>query len=61
MSEILRTPDERFENLPGFPYKPNYLEGTPYEVQEAGHFVQEWGEEIAEKALAFFSEKEQGK
>lgn len=23
---ILRTPDERFENLPGFPYAPNYLE-----------------------------------
>ena len=24
--ELLRTPDERFENLPDFPYKPNYLE-----------------------------------
>jgi haloalkane dehalogenase len=23
---ILRTPDERFENLPGFPYSPKYLE-----------------------------------
>ena len=22
----LRTPDERFENLPGFPFEPNYLE-----------------------------------
>jgi haloalkane dehalogenase len=23
---ILRTPDERFQDLPGFPYQPNYLE-----------------------------------
>ena len=23
--ELLRTPDERFENLPDFPYEPNYL------------------------------------
>jgi pimeloyl-ACP methyl ester carboxylesterase len=26
----------------------------PYEVAEAGHFVQEWGEEVAAKALADF-------
>ena len=24
--EVLRTPDERFENLPDYPFKPNYLE-----------------------------------
>jgi haloalkane dehalogenase len=23
--KLLRTPDERFEDLPDFPYKPNYL------------------------------------
>jgi len=23
--ELLRTPDDRFENLPGYPFKPNYL------------------------------------
>ena len=28
----------------------------PYEHSEAGHFVQEWGEDIANKALAFFKE-----
>ena len=22
---ILRTPDERFENLTGYPYEPNYM------------------------------------
>ena len=26
MPEVLRTPDHRFSNLPGFRYKPNYLE-----------------------------------
>ena len=26
----------------------------PYEHSEAGHFVQEWGEEIARKAIAAF-------
>ena len=26
MIEFVRTPDERFENLPNFPYKPNYIE-----------------------------------
>jgi haloalkane dehalogenase len=28
---------------------------TPYEHSEAGHFVQEWGEEIARRALAAFN------
>jgi len=26
MPEIFRTPDERFENLPGYAYEPNYVE-----------------------------------
>ena len=26
----------------------------PYEYSEAGHFAQEWGEEIARKALSAF-------
>jgi len=30
----------------------------PFEVTEAGHFVQEWGKEVAEKALDYFYEKE---
>ncbi len=25
----LRTPDQRFNNLPGYPFKPHYLEGLP--------------------------------
>ena len=27
--EALRTPEERFENLPGFPFEPNYIEDLP--------------------------------
>ena len=27
----------------------------PFEVEEAGHFVQEFGEQVAKKALASFS------
>ncbi len=27
--EILRTPDERFENLPGFPFAPHYIDDLP--------------------------------
>ena len=26
----------------------------PFQVQEAGHFVQEWGEEVAKRALESF-------
>ena len=29
----------------------------PMVVEEAGHFVQEWGKEIAEAAVAAFSQK----
>jgi hypothetical protein len=42
MIQALRTPDERFVCLPG------------YEVEHAGHFTQEWGEDIARKALEAF-------
>ena len=24
--DYIRTPDERFDNLPGYPFKPNYLD-----------------------------------
>lgn len=35
--KLLRTPDERFENLPDFPYKPNYLEVDGIRI----HYVDE--------------------
>lgn len=41
--KVLRTPDERFENLPGFPYEPHYVE-VPSGAQETTlrvHYVDE--------------------
>lgn len=29
MTEFLRTPDDRFTDLPGFPFRPNYIESLP--------------------------------
>ena len=61
MTNVLTTPDERFPDLPNFPYHPTYvddLNGTvpdPMNISEAGHFVQEWGEKIARSALAAFN------
>ena len=28
----------------------------PYEIHDAGHFVQEWGEDVATKALEAFEQ-----
>ena len=39
---ILRTPDERFENLPGFPYEPHYVEINGLRV----HYIDEGQGEI---------------
>jgi len=35
--KVLRTPDERFENLPGFPFSPHYVEVTGLRM----HYVDE--------------------
>lgn len=39
--KILRTPDERFDNLPGFAYTPNYLEDLPGYEGLRLHYVDE--------------------
>ncbi|MGD8586407.1 MAG: haloalkane dehalogenase [Chloroflexota bacterium] len=44
--DILRTPDERFEDLPGYPFRPNYLEIPGSDVSNPGltlrvHYVDE--------------------
>jgi haloalkane dehalogenase len=39
--EILRTPEERFKNLPGFPYAPHYLDGLPGFAALRMHYVDE--------------------
>jgi hypothetical protein len=60
MIKVLTTPEDRFPDLPNFPYNPMYVDDLsrtvpdPMNISEAGHFVQEWGEEIAGRALAVF-------
>ena len=39
--KILRTPDERFDNLPGFAYAPNYMEDLPGYEGLRLHYVDE--------------------
>ena len=39
MLEILRTPDERFKNLPDFPYAPNYVEDLPGFEELRLHYI----------------------
>ena len=41
MGEVLRTPDERFENLPDYPFSPNYIDDLPgYEGMRV-HYLDE--------------------
>jgi pimeloyl-ACP methyl ester carboxylesterase len=41
MPEILRTPDERFDHLPGFDYSPNYLDDLPGYAGLRMHYLDE--------------------
>lgn len=41
MIEYLRTPDERFENLPNFPYEPNYIDGLQGYNNLRTHYIDE--------------------
>ena len=49
--KLLRTPDERFENLPDFPYEPHYLEVEKIRI----HYVDE-GPKEAEVVLLMHGE-----
>jgi hypothetical protein len=39
MAEILRTPKERFEHLPGFDYAPHYPRGVVHTTELRGPYV----------------------
>ena len=41
MREVLRTPDKRFDRLPGFPYPPNYIEDLRGYEGMRMHYVDE--------------------
>ncbi len=52
MTTILRTPDEQFENLPDFPFEPNYLEMNDVRV----HYLDEGPREGGETFLCLHGE-----
>jgi haloalkane dehalogenase len=39
--ELLRTPDERFENLPDYPFEPNYIQINEKGLNIRLHYVDE--------------------
>ena len=41
MSDVLRTPDQRFDNLPGFSFAPNYLDDLKGYEGLRMHYVDE--------------------
>jgi haloalkane dehalogenase len=53
--KILRTPDERFENLPGYPFKPNYVSIPDDDVSLRIHYIDE-GPSTADPVLMMHGE-----
>ncbi|MEM9017778.1 MAG: alpha/beta fold hydrolase, partial [Verrucomicrobiota bacterium] len=54
--KTLRTPDERFENLPGFDFDPHYLEGLEGYEALRGHCLDEGDPEAEEVFLCLHGE-----
>ncbi len=53
--ELLRTPDESFENLPHYPFEPNYVEVDEKDLRIRLHYVDE-GDKNAEPVLLMHGE-----
>ena len=56
MTQALRTPDERFENLPGFDFAPHYLEDLPGYAGLRGHYLDEGPKDAEEVFLCLHGE-----
>ena len=56
MSDVLRTPDERFNELPDFPYAPNYLENLEGYEGLRMHYVDEGPRDAANVFLCLHGE-----
>ena len=54
--QILRTPEERFANLPAFPWKPGYVEGLPGYEGLRMHVVDEGPRDAANTFLCLHGE-----
>jgi haloalkane dehalogenase len=62
--EVYRTPDERFQGLPGFPFEPHYLEQdghvnlvTRLDLSEVTVVMQDWGGPIGMRLAAERSDR----
>jgi len=56
MIDALRTPDDRFENLPGFDFAPHYLENLPGYEDLRGHYLDEGNPDATEVFLCLHGE-----
>lgn len=56
MISALRTPDDRFENLPGFPFQPHYIENLPGYDGLRGHYLDEGDPDASEVFLCLHGE-----
>ena len=56
MLQALRTPDERFDNLPGFDFQPNYIEGLEGYEGLRGHYLDEGDDTSGEIFLCLHGE-----
>ncbi|MEM9541679.1 MAG: haloalkane dehalogenase [Cyanobacteria bacterium P01_E01_bin.42] len=56
MIEVLRTPDERFQNLPGFDFQPHYIEDLPGFEGIRGHYLDEGNPDSDEIFLCLHGE-----
>ena len=56
MATALRTPDDRFENLPDFPFQPHYLDDLPGYEGLRGHYLDEGDPNATEVFLCLHGE-----
>ncbi len=56
MIEVLRTPDEQFDRLPGFPYSPHYIEDLHGYAGMQMHYVDEGSPDAAHVFLCLHGE-----
>ncbi len=56
MTQVLRTPDNQFENLKSYPFKPNYIEGLDGYEGIRGHYLDEGNAESKEVFLLLHGE-----
>ena len=56
MTDIYRTPDERFTHLPDFPYPANYIDDLPGYEGLRMHYLNEGGADTARVFLCLHGE-----